>query len=56
MFKEGDKVKIVANFSGHHFDLGEEVTLLRSKRVVGENVWFAVGLSGHWFVTEKEVV
>lgn len=56
MFKEGDKVKIVANFSGHQFIVGEEVTLLRLQRVVGENVWLAVGLSGYWIVTEEEVV
>lgn len=56
MFKEGDKVNIVANISEHNFALGEEVTLLRLQKVVGEKAWLAVGLSGHWIVTEEEVV
>lgn len=49
-FAEGVKVKIVANTSGHDFDIGEVVTL----GIQDNDMWLAHGEKASWWIAEHE--
>jgi hypothetical protein len=51
-FNKGEKVRVVAEFCGHNFKIGEVVTIDR----VGTNDYYAVNKDGRgWFVTNGEI-
>tara|TARA_R110000822_G_scaffold50692_1_gene132276 strand:- start:348 stop:548 length:201 start_codon:yes stop_codon:yes gene_type:complete len=56
-FKEGQKVKVIANVCGHHFEIGEIVEIIFADKNACNGVGDYKCSNGitYWFLVDKEI-
>ena len=52
-YNVGDKVRVIARYDGHYFEIGEIVTLYKS---CGKKNWSGGGSDDYWLLNEEEFV